>query len=116
VSLAKKPSAMHVPDMKRDSKTVYFFAKVAVAKEPITEATRFFYFLVFATGNATRDESAEMELKAKKKIQKIVSLLSQRDKRTYTVVQVDTLSHTAYTVLKKYFPMWDTEVPVDMLQ
>jgi hypothetical protein len=107
---------MHVPDMKRDSKTVYFFAKVAVAEAPITEATRFIYFLVFATGNANREERAEMELKAQQKIQKIVSQLSQRDTTPYTVLQVDTLSPTAYTVLKKYFPIWDTEVPVDMLQ
>ena len=88
----------------KEIETVYFFVKLAIKNEVVTPATRFSYFLVSSWGNP---DSYEIEMKANKKIYKIAALVSQRDKTTYEVAHVDTVSTDEYNVLKKHFPTYD---------
>jgi hypothetical protein len=90
--------------MKNEIEARYFFVKLALANEPITEATRFTYFLVMAWGNPN---TYEIEMNANNKARIISSLLSRRHNVNYKVVHVDTIADPTYNILKTYFPHFD---------
>jgi hypothetical protein len=89
--------------MKKEFKTYYFFVMLNVKGEPVTNATRFKYFLVYEWGNANSDE---IEMKANKKIYKIAELLSQQDNVQYKVANIDAVATNEFNVLKKHFPTY----------
>ena len=85
-------------------KVFYFFVKLSVKGEPVTQATRFKHFLVSASG---KENSYEAEMTANKKIYKITALLSQQDNTTYKVAHVEEVSTEASNVLEEHFPLYD---------